>query len=348
MKREFYPYLTIARFLAAVGVATYHGSNSLFGLNPTFRTIFENGYIGVSFFFVLSGFLLGRIYDPQQVEYKAFMRARWVRIYPTYLVCLLIPVAGQLLRIFRDPGLETLLTLVLPILMLQVWVPGYALALLGPAWSLSCEMVFYNLFIFTNSKVRRATALGLVLTVLSTLALPLIVVYWVRTSGHSDVDSTVSFFLYFPPMHFGSFVLGVIAARFRCSDRWASVGVLAGLILISGIVYLPIDFMVKYSSATALPMAVTVLAAAALKPPAAPGLIWRSMLLFGDASYVLYLTHVIVFRQLGHIDLPRSPFGLVVEILIALGVAVLIHLKVEKPLIAWARKRTLHQFSSAE
>jgi peptidoglycan/LPS O-acetylase OafA/YrhL len=37
MKREFYPYLTIARFLAAVGVDTYHGSNSLFGLNPTFR-----------------------------------------------------------------------------------------------------------------------------------------------------------------------------------------------------------------------------------------------------------------------------------------------------------------------
>src|SRR5260370_6407765 len=48
------------------------------------------GYVGVSFFFVLSGFILVYTYAGREIDNRDFYRARFARIYPAYLFSLLI------------------------------------------------------------------------------------------------------------------------------------------------------------------------------------------------------------------------------------------------------------------
>jgi peptidoglycan/LPS O-acetylase OafA/YrhL len=46
------------------------------------------GYVGVNWFFVLSGFILAYSYAGRALELGSFWRARWARVYPAYFVSL--------------------------------------------------------------------------------------------------------------------------------------------------------------------------------------------------------------------------------------------------------------------
>src|SRR4051812_49408903 len=75
--------LTAARFIAALFVVLYHVRTSL----PHFRvtdSIFAAGYVGVSFFFVLSGFVLAYNHDPARIGRAHFWANRFARIFPVY------------------------------------------------------------------------------------------------------------------------------------------------------------------------------------------------------------------------------------------------------------------------
>jgi peptidoglycan/LPS O-acetylase OafA/YrhL len=56
-----------------------------FGL-AALRTMASIGYSGVSFFFVLSGFILVYTYSGRATTLRAFWQARFARIYPFYLL----------------------------------------------------------------------------------------------------------------------------------------------------------------------------------------------------------------------------------------------------------------------
>src|ERR1700676_4406589 len=87
-----YP-LTAVRFLAAFCVVVFHfGGDLLPHLPVAARLIFERGYISVSFFFVLSGFILAYTYLAGTRPFPAgrFFRARFARIYPVFLLAFLL------------------------------------------------------------------------------------------------------------------------------------------------------------------------------------------------------------------------------------------------------------------
>ena len=66
--REDVPALTGMRGAASLYVLFYHMMN--FGIFPA-AAVFEFGWSGVQFFFVLSGYLLGRLYDAPSLRYFA-------------------------------------------------------------------------------------------------------------------------------------------------------------------------------------------------------------------------------------------------------------------------------------
>jgi peptidoglycan/LPS O-acetylase OafA/YrhL len=73
---------------------------------------------------------------------------------------------------------------------------------------------------------------------------------------------------------------------------------------------------------------------------------WRWAVVFGDASYALYLTHLIVvdtMRPLAArfpvLDFSTEPIGLAVTLATCLIVAILAHRFVEKPTLKWLRRR---------
>jgi peptidoglycan/LPS O-acetylase OafA/YrhL len=130
--------LTSLRFFAALMIVIHH-STGLFGI----KNVGVNFGQGVSFFFVLSGFILTYVYPQLEnwYEIKKFWKARIARIWPAYLACLLI-------GFWLIPYNWNALTAVPYLLMVQAWIPesAYYFSYNAASWSISTEMFFYLAF----------------------------------------------------------------------------------------------------------------------------------------------------------------------------------------------------------
>src|SRR6478609_5084991 len=139
--------LTSSRFFAAAIIVLYHAANStypdpLFGKLPL--------YLGVSYFFVLSGFILTHVYkDLTSSGLKNFFVHRFARVWPLHLFTLILnsvlfPVKLRSLT----HSVITWPIILLNALMLQSWVPFERVffSLNSVSWSISTEVGFYLLF----------------------------------------------------------------------------------------------------------------------------------------------------------------------------------------------------------
>lgn len=144
------PLLDGLRFLAALWVFLFHfGGNSSFWQTGPLKYLSDTGAWGVSFFFMLSGFVLMRSYGPTFMTSFTFRTVvsfwilRLLRLAPVYygILFLFLLLYGIVLS-EPVPTDELLLHLA----MLQAWFPDKALSLNFPAWSLSCEIFYYLLF----------------------------------------------------------------------------------------------------------------------------------------------------------------------------------------------------------
>lgn len=112
--------------------------------------VFAQGYLGVTFFFVLSGFVLTWSARPN-VPVSTFYWRRFARIYPSHFVALLLAIPvfytlaaippGSFLKPF-DPAI-----LSLSVVLIQGWWLAPAILFSGnpAAWTLTCEAFFYSL-----------------------------------------------------------------------------------------------------------------------------------------------------------------------------------------------------------
>jgi len=119
--------ITFTRFIAALTVVFFHYGQTIFPANVPF--LFENvtaGPIAVGYFYVLSGFIMAIAYyqvdKNQRVQFNKtkYWVARFARIYPVYLLALLIITAAKIRSL--GPEWETL---PLHLFLLQSWIPGY-------------------------------------------------------------------------------------------------------------------------------------------------------------------------------------------------------------------------------
>lgn len=145
------PNLTALRFFAASYVVLFHfAPRAPLSASPDLsRRLLDAGFTGVSLFFILSGFILA--YNHQQVDnVKAFLRARFARIYPLYLfaILLLLPVVFHVAK--RDP--TALWALAADLLLVQTWFPSVAMGVNPPAWTLSCEVFSMSRFRFFSPR----------------------------------------------------------------------------------------------------------------------------------------------------------------------------------------------------
>src|SRR6266853_1107259 len=85
------PALTSLRFFAAFHVVIFHFQAMQIFIGPAwFQKLSSIGYVGVSFFFVLSGFILVYTYAGRDTPARDFWRARFARIYPAFAFSLLL------------------------------------------------------------------------------------------------------------------------------------------------------------------------------------------------------------------------------------------------------------------
>jgi len=130
--------LTGLRFFAALAIVVFH-LKGVFGVPAISVDLAQ----GVTFFFVLSGFILSYVYPKlrNSASVAQFYRARIARIWPVHLVALIL---GFILI-----GYEFDLTTLAPnILLVQGWLPVSAMyfGYNSPSWSVSAELFFYLAF----------------------------------------------------------------------------------------------------------------------------------------------------------------------------------------------------------
>lgn len=146
--------LTSLRFVFALMVfcshLTFLQESTSTTSNWIYNHIFYEGYIGVSFFFVLSGFILCYVYQEKflnkTVTSKQFYLARLARIYPLHVVTLIIAIP---LEFWGNPvEWSRIATGFLQLGMVHSLVPveDVYFSYNGPSWSIATEAFFYVFF----------------------------------------------------------------------------------------------------------------------------------------------------------------------------------------------------------
>jgi len=294
--------LTGLRFFAAWMVVIHHFAN--FAALPVLWRYQGFGATGVSFFFVLSGFVLTWSFVPSDTPPRFYWR-RFARIWPLHVVTTLL--ALPVFYTMRDQPYDwTAITL--SFLLLHAWVPTATTYFAGnPAsWTLSCEMFFYALHPFV---VRHAFGLklaGLALATGLVLAAVFIVARW-------SVDwfslRIVGWLLYISPLfRVGEFLLGIALAAaikrgFRVPFGVIPAALLVGLWFHVYYVLSPSYFsaefgiLVAHLSYVVLPVLYAALIAATAQldlSGARSVLRIRPMQRLGQWSYALYLIHATI------------------------------------------------------
>ena len=218
-QRSLLPLLTGLRFLVAAQVAIFH----FFFPDPVnfVGSLFSAGLQAVTFFFVLSGFILAYVYSGEDVKAaspktaRTFWAARAGRILPAYIVGLAIalPAFAYSALISKILPMDVFVpSIVLVPLLLQSFWPPVAGAWNAPAWSLSVEMVFYAFFPVLLAATRKVRPM-LLLIVAYVLLLG---VQGIRETFHPAADAPETlwnFYKFFPLFHLPTFLFGVALGR---------------------------------------------------------------------------------------------------------------------------------------
>ena len=351
------PALTSLRFFAAFHVVIFHFlAMGIFRGPAWYQKLSSIGYVGVSFFFVLSGFILVYTYGGRPITLKDFWRARFARIYPAYAFSLLVTapffffvVLTQNVPFFAWAKAHLKLTSVLVLSLLQAWVPPAALSWNVVAWSLSVEAFFYLLFPFLLLPLlRRSQAQLFVVAGASWLAsLALSSSYVLLNPDHlSVVNSDVlgAFWLnalkFHPLVRLPEFLIGMACGflflRSGRESKRALPLVLSGVAAFVAVAYFSgvIPYPILHTALLA-PAFAAVVYGFALRPNWAALLENRLLVLCGDASYSLYLLHAMIVAFYFHSATGQlrnqSPIGVLIFVFLAVAISVLVFRFIEEP-----------------
>ena len=143
--------LTSLRFFAALSVAFFHIPYTLPSVSKIHLASWGGG-TGVSFFFVLSGFILSHVYPlNEKINKRSFYTKRLARIYPLHLVTLII----WILIFYPNWGIpinDKINSGITNVFLIQAFFLGalFNLGYNAISWSLSVEAFFYFLYPFIN------------------------------------------------------------------------------------------------------------------------------------------------------------------------------------------------------
>jgi peptidoglycan/LPS O-acetylase OafA/YrhL len=136
--------LTALRFFAAAAIVFHHAAGHWAFPIPTHFFLSQ----GVTFFFVLSGFILTYRYPrlDGRADIVRFLQARFARIWPAYVAALIIVLCSATAVLSSFDGNSLSLHVLANLLMIQSWLPTDGVSLNGPSWSISTEFAFYLMF----------------------------------------------------------------------------------------------------------------------------------------------------------------------------------------------------------
>jgi peptidoglycan/LPS O-acetylase OafA/YrhL len=201
--------LTSFRFLAAFTVFLHH-------VNVFSK--YQIGYLGVGFFFMLSGFILVYNYHDKLnslnlYQSKKFFIARIAKIYPIHIFTFLLAIPYYFFIPLKHEPFLYVFQAFTNLILIHSFIPFGNISFNGVSWSLSDEMFFYTVFpfilyCFYKFKIKIAN-----LVILFTAGLVTLTIIALNTP-RSDW-----FFYFFPGVRIiefiGGMILGIIFLKTR-------------------------------------------------------------------------------------------------------------------------------------
>lgn len=356
--------LTFTRYIAAMAVVVFHWAYVWPGLNDwMWRYRLHVGPTMVSYFYVLSGFIMAVVYlmPDGALDRRRYWAARIARIYPVYLlgvVLMAVPawlgVGGSQL----DPW-----ALLLNVLLLQAWIPEYALSLNSPGWSLSVEAFFYVAFPFLLVLMARMRSARTMLLFTAAVWLLSQVVYqwgYRRLLAHDPVLSH-ELLHYNPLLHLNAFVIG-ICAGLLVKRHWPSLQKLLGahhrdvtlivlclsavlaIVLMTRLNRVADPILLSTTNGLIAPLFAVFVAALSIDSSRLSSVLRMApFVLLGEISYAIYILQIPVtwlLRETFAGERTIAPAALFAIYLVVLtAVSLLVYRYYERPLRAGLRRR---------
>ncbi|SDP81239.1 Peptidoglycan/LPS O-acetylase OafA/YrhL, contains acyltransferase and SGNH-hydrolase domains [Streptomyces sp. cf386] len=356
--------LTGLRFPAAFVVFLYHAAllgflgipwlSSSSAVTTYYGAVAHVGALGVTFFFVLSGFVL--TWSARKTDTAPrFWRRRFLKIVPNYVL-----VWALAMVVFAAPHTDVTVG-ALNLFLVQVWYPDFAINFgVNPAgWSLAVEAVFYLSFPVLFHVIKKIPAHRLNLSIAG-VAAGILATPWLSTllvpagTVFMDMEPETSvnqyFFSYIVPLpRVLDFALGILVARSVMAGRWRNIGMIwSGALLAASYVVGYFTPYIYSSRAVCVVPAALLIAAGAIADDEGRFTFCRNrvMVWLGDISFAFYLVHytviVAVWKTLG--SKSYSNTEAVALMALCLGVSILaswaLYALVERPITQrWSNPR---------
>jgi peptidoglycan/LPS O-acetylase OafA/YrhL len=354
--------LTSLRFFAAFYVVVLHTFRLAWHVEAdSFANRFINlGFVSVSFFFILSGYILSVVYlrDGQAIAKRRFFEARFARIYPLFFVTLLADAPYLLFNRLNENGAmvgaaKTFLNFAVHVVMLHAWIPRMEGSIDPPNWSLSAEAFFYLVFPVLGVALWKLRGVWLWITTILLFCGGQSLVWVAGTYFSLTVVS------YNPIFYLATFLLGILLARWqtlRAERRsmssepvWITNTALA-LAAIGFLVAVQVSSKIPFTNLTdglLAPVFLCVIWALSGNESLISRLLsHRLLVVLGEASYGLYLIHFVVLNLFQHLGLMSRPAFYPVYLLLCIALSVLSLYYLETPSRKWLLNR-FHNRSAA-
>lgn len=304
------------------------------------------GGIGVTIFFVISGFVMALTNDRkfgQPAEPLQFMLNRIIRIVPLYWVMTFVAAALTILTTGKEVSFSYLLMSLFFIVPQDASGQVLLQPVLGPGWTLTYEMFFYAVFALFLLLPKRAGVTGFTITMLA-------LVFWgMTTLSSAEInDPTSRFAFYANPLlllFVSGVLLGVVYKKYEASFEQVNIGIIWMIAAVA--VTITCSILTDKNSwplylqpiVFVLPLLCVAIALVSRFEPVT--LSRRFGILLGEASYSIYLSHILFLAVLRKILPAGTLYGtlyLTAAIAGSIITGILIYKLIEMPLTNIARK----------
>ncbi|MCQ9636415.1 acyltransferase [Chryseobacterium sp. WG23] len=331
--------ITFTRFLAAMAIVISHFNKDMFLYKIDYiSNIFLKANVGVSYFFILSGFIMIIAYHKKdRINYFDYYKNRFARIYPLY-------VLGLLLYLVTRYSGFSFYKAFLYLLGFQSWIPGEAMILNFPGWSISVEFLFYLLFpLLYNHFYSKGNKSIWVITIIIWIVTQVICsLYAVSQYYEGPHTESHELLYYFPLMHINEFLVGNLAGLFFVKNHkqknYDVPVIVIFLLILLALIFVPLFYHNGLMALLFIPLIVlisknngTLTRIFSLKP----------LEYLGEASYAVYITHIPVLYILREI---LEPYNLGIDNIFWIYMGTLIitsalfYQFIEKPLRDYLKK----------
>lgn len=339
--------LTFTRFIAAFSIVVLHFGARAFPFNvDNISFIFKQASTAVSYFFILSGFVMIIAYNNKsKIESVEYIKSRFARIYPIYLLAILILLIYYALS--NNINFENLL---LNIFLIQAWQAEKALTFNPAGWSLSVEFFFYLLFPFLFNKVYKKFSYKKIIWFIS--------IFWIisQFSFHFMIyynwPVNGSNMYCFPLMHLNAFLAGNMAGLFylnndKIKSKNFDLPILAVIFLI--ILAFKFPFGLNYHNGMLALLFVPFIVLVSLNNGLITTIFKNKVFIFlGEISYGIYILQFPIsawisdFRLLKYLNIEKaSNLNFYIKLVALLVLSSLSYIYIEKPIRERMKKQNL-------